>query len=177
MLKPKGLIESTIEMRGQDKKNQPVIVSACLVGLRCRYDGRLLDREIVERVLGFLRGRHFVVVCPEQLGGLPTPRLPMEVEGGDGEQVLDGNASVKDSDGADRTQNLILGATETYKVAELVGAGIALLKDGSPSCGSHLIRRKGKGVKGLGVTAALFRRSGIVVASEDDLRNLTEEHL
>ncbi len=156
----------------EDIKNQPIIVSACLVGLSCRYDGKVLDSNIVETVIDFLKGRCFLAVCPEQLGGLPTERLPMEIEGGGGADVLDGKARVRDSSGADRSQNLIRGAMEAYKIAKLAGARIALLKDGSPSCGTHRIRRGGRRVRGLGVTAALFRRKGIAILSEDDLTRL-----
>jgi len=161
--------EFTIEMKREDGKNEPIVVSACLVGLRCRYNGKVLDSEIVTKVLECLKGRWFVPICPEQLGGLPTVRFPMEIEHGQGEDVLDGKARVIDSEGFDRTAEMVRGAREAYRIAELTGARIALLKDGSPSCGSHLITRKGGRVEGMGVAAALFKRQGMVIMSESDL--------
>jgi len=166
------LKEFTIEMWQKDVENQPVLVSACLIGLRCRYDGKRLDSDTIKMVLNFLRGCWFLPVCPEQLGGLPTVRPPMEIEQGHGDAVLDGHARVIDSQGTERTAEMILGANETYRIAALVGAKVALLKDGSPSCGSHLIKHKGRRIKGEGVTAALLKRKGMVILSEHDLRKL-----
>jgi uncharacterized protein YbbK (DUF523 family) len=148
---------------------QPLVVSACLVGEKCRYDGRALPAEIIQRVAAFLDGKSYTVVCPEVLGGLPTPRPPMEIERGDGAGVLAGRARVIDADGNDRTTELIRGAEEAARIAGEAGAGVALLKERSPSCGSKMISRKGVKIPGIGVTCALLRCAYIDVISEEDI--------
>lgn len=138
----------------------PVIVSACLLGLSTRYDGRdaLNDEALVK-----LEGASIVPVCPEQLGGLPTPRPRSTITGGDGTDVLNGRSGVIDETGAPVTASFLKGAAETALIARLSGAREAYLKDKSPSCGSSLICRGDECVKGMGVTAALLARQGIKV--------------
>ena len=142
------------------------IISACLTGCECRYDGKsCLDEKGVE----MLRNRKAIPVCPEQLGGLPTPRPPAEIVGGDGFDVLDGRARVVDREGRDVTEAFLKGAREALKIAQAAGARRAILKENSPSCGSSFVYDgtfSGKKVPGVGVTAALFIRNGIEVQSE-----------
>ncbi len=110
-----------------------------------------------------------IPVCPEQLGGLPTPRNPAEIVGGDGDDVLDGKARVIDLEGNDVTRQFLAGAEQALQLAQKVGATVAILKENSPSCGSsHVYDGSFSGNKkpGVGVTAALFRRNGIRVESE-----------
>jgi uncharacterized protein YbbK (DUF523 family) len=143
------------------------IVSACLIGCKCRYDSRSSLHPEVENLV---QNRQAVPVCPEQFGGLPTPRYPAEIVGGDGFDVLDGNAKVIDSHGSDVTHQFIDGAYRALNVAQTIGATTALLKKNSPSCGSNLIYDgsfTGKLKKGVGVTAALLIRNGLLVSSED----------
>lgn len=159
------------------------IVSACLAGVRCRYDGSSCeDRRVVELV----RSGRAIPVCPEQLGGLPTPRLPARIvrdrgAGGKsscvtagsletagrpgGEAVLDGLARVVNSEGQDVTGQFLRGAEECLRVARLVGANTAILKSGSPSCGCSEEGISG-GCPAEGVAAALLRRNGVRIASE-----------
>ncbi|QJA06251.1 DUF523 domain-containing protein [Thermosulfurimonas marina] len=129
---------------------ETVLVSACLLGLATRYDGkRLLEpraRDLLERY-------RVVPVCPEQLGGLPTPRPPAEILGGDGGAVLSGAARVINARGEDVTGAFLRGAEEVLRLARLLGARQAFLKAQSPSCGLHP----------LGVTAALLLREGLEV--------------
>jgi len=94
------------------------IVSACLAGVRCRYDGE--DRED-PKVLELLAGGEAVPVCPEQLGGLPTPRSRAEFVGGDGEDVLDGRARVVSEEGVDVTDFFLRGAEEVLRIAVCSG--------------------------------------------------------
>ncbi len=123
------------------------LVSACLLGVNCRYDGgNRLRGEAVE----LAREISVVPVCPEQLGGLPTPREPCEIVGGTGADVLDGHAKVVSSGGEDVTENFLRGAREVLRLARLCGAQKAYLKTDSPSCGP-----------GPGVTAAFLERSGV----------------
>ncbi len=150
-----------------ESRGKVIVVSACLLGLRSRYDGKPLDSALVESILRHLRGIHFVAICPEQMGGFSTPRLPLEIESGSGDDVIDGRSRVIDSEGKDATKVLMLGANQALRVAQLSGARLALLKDGSPSCGTSFIKRGGKRVSGQGVAAALLRRAGIEVYGED----------
>ncbi|GMA58016.1 uncharacterized protein YbbK (DUF523 family) [Alicyclobacillus sacchari] len=143
------------------------IVSACLVGCKCRYDNQSALHSKVENLV---QSRQAVPVCPEQFGGLPTPRNPAEIVGGDGFDVLDGNAKVIDSEGNDVTQEFIDGAYRALNVAQTIGATTAILKKNSPSCGSDLIYDgsfSGMKKEGVGVTVALLLRNGLTVTSED----------
>ena len=141
------------------------IVSACLAGFRTRYDGAdCLDERVRQLVLA---GKA-VPVCPEQLGGLPTPREPVEFAFGDGMDVLAGKHGVirlrnkPEADGAPYAQALLKGASEVLRIARLYGATEAILKDGSPSCGTGYVHSGGRKRPGVGVTAGLLRLEGIV---------------
>lgn len=127
------------------------LVSGCLIGLLCRYDGRVREYPECRRELA---GKLFVPVCPEQMGGLPTPREPADLVGGDGAAVLAGLARVVTRSGVDVTGNFLAGAEQVLRLARELEASGMFLKSGSPSCGAGLV---------LGVTAALLRREGFVV--------------
>lgn len=145
-----------------------IIVSACLTGVQCKYNGGANPQPEIER---FLQDKQWIPVCPEQLGGLTTPRQPSEIQGGNGDTVLAGQARVFSKEGDDVTDAFIKGAKETLRIAQTVGATEAILKEGSPSCGSCRIyngRFEGKCMEGMGVTAALLQRHGIAVRSEED---------
>lgn len=137
-----------------------IIVSACLAGCACRYDGANCADE---GVTSLVERHRALPVCPEQLGGLPTPREPAEIQNGSGADVLKGKARVRDKKGRDVTRNFVKGAEEVLRLAELVGATEAILKAESPSCGSGTICSKGKSVPGDGVTASLLKQHGISV--------------
>jgi uncharacterized protein YbbK (DUF523 family) len=124
------------------------LISSCLVGLCTRYDGRSKPDE---RCLRYLNDFIYIPVCPEQLGGLSTPRPAADLHDGDGMDVLTGFASVITRDGMDVTKEFIAGAEGVLKIARDQNIRLALLKARSPSCG----------VKKLGVTAALLAASGI----------------
>lgn len=143
------------------------VISACLVGCHCRYDGHT---QKVDQFSQMVERGEAVFVCPEQLGGLSTPRPPAQIVGGTGEDVLDGNAKVITDGGVDVTDQFIKGAQESLRMAQLVGAKVAVLKERSPSCGSSLIYDgsfTGGKIPGHGVTAALMERHGIKVFSEE----------
>ena len=146
-----------------------VMVSACLLGSPVRYDGghKHLESAILQRWL--TEGR-VVPVCPETAGGLPVPRLPAEIAGGAGGiQVLAGTAEVLDAEGRNVTTAFIAGAEQTLREAQRQSIRVAVLKEGSPSCGSEYIYDgtfTGKRVPGRGVTAALLEKAGIRVFSE-----------
>ncbi len=135
------------------------LCSACLLGIKCRHNG--ID-ALNEKVLMLLKIETLIPVCPEQLGGLPTPREPAEIRDG----------RVITSSGNDVTENYKRGAEEVLKIAKLFGIKEALLKQGSPSCGCGRIYDgtfSGKFIKGDGITAALLKKHGIKVITEEDL--------
>ena len=140
-----------------DKLTQPVILSACLLGISCRYDGNSRpDQELIQR----LSGLHVIPVCPEQLGGLSTPRPPAVIHGGDGIDVLEGRAGVfirADAGtmaGRDVTHQFVRGARECVRLAQMLGVRRCYLKARSPSCGISPVA---------GVTAAALIMAGIEV--------------
>lgn len=145
----------------------PVLVSGCLLGINCRYDARPLVEPDELREL--VRAGRAVPFCPEQAGGLPTPREAASIEPGKtGEDVLDGRARVIGASGRDVTGEFLRGAREALRLAELYGIRKAFLKSRSPSCGVGELRRLDGALEaGDGVTAALLRRHGIEVVALD----------
>lgn len=142
-----------------------IIVSSCLVGKKCAYDGRdRLSREVVG-----LCGRYgFVDVCPEMAGGLPCPRERHERQG----------FRVVSESGADRTLEFIAGADKALKEADRCSARIAILKAKSPSCGKGMVYDgtfSERLVPGNGVTAEIFMRNGIKVFTEDEIGSALRE--
>jgi uncharacterized protein YbbK (DUF523 family) len=151
---------------------QMIIVSACLLGHPVRYDGRGAGLESRDLRRWAAEGR-VVAVCPEVAGGLPNPRPPAEISGGGGGSlVLDGSAKVIDTAGRDITTSFVRGAEHVLAVAVARGARIAVLKDGSPSCGSTYTYDgsfTGRRVAAPGVTAARLQEAGLRVFSEAQL--------
>ena len=146
-----------------------ILVSACLAGLKVRYNGTDCLNERIQRLIA---DKKALTVCPEVLGGLSTPREPAEIVGGNGEDVLDGKAAVINVLGQDVTAAFVKGAYTTLKKAQEVGATTVILKESSPSCGSNMIYNglfEGQKIDGMGVTAALLRRNGITVVSDEQL--------
>jgi uncharacterized protein YbbK (DUF523 family) len=131
-----------------------VLVSACLTGLCTRYDGR---GKASTPCLRRLEGTIWLPVCPEQLGGLATPRCAANLIGGDGADVLRGRAAVICSDGSDVTRQFISGAEQVVSIARGQPVSSICLKARSPSCG----------VSALGVTAALLAENGFPLEEFD----------
>ncbi|MFV0439166.1 MAG: DUF523 domain-containing protein [Desulfopila sp.] len=144
------LATSSAERWPVDLPSKPSLVSSCLLGLCTRYDGCAKPHNdcicLLERTL-------LIPVCPEQLGGLPTPRERSTLIG-DGHEILAGKGRVKSASGSDVTDHFIRGAHMTLKIAELTGATSAILKAKSPSCGVSGI---------IGVAAALLQSAGITL--------------
>ncbi|WP_207260931.1 DUF523 domain-containing protein [Desulfovibrio sp. Huiquan2017] len=137
----------------------PILVSACLAGLYCRYNG---EAEPFAPVVELIRRGRAVPFCPEVFGGLPTPRRPCEIRGD----------CVVDADGADRTAEFRRGAEEGARLAELLGCREAVLKARSPSCGSGEIYDgsfSSVRVPGDGFFARLLKARGIKVRTEEEL--------
>ena len=139
-----------------------LLISACLLGCACRYDGKRKPHPLAQA----LARRGLVVpVCPEQLGGLPTPRKPSERQGG----------RVVMADGRDVTAEYRRGAEATLHLARLYGCTAAVLKERSPSCGKGQIYDgtfTGTLTAGDGVTAELLTAGGIKVYGESELEKL-----
>lgn len=134
-----------------------LVVSACLAGERCRYDGSDSRNDDLLEELEMYR---IITVCPEQMGGLPTPRTPAEIEWGNGFDVLNGRSKVLDRNGTDVTAFFLEGALEGVRLAKESGAKMAYLKENSPSCGVNFIKTRGELAKGPGVFAAALSSHG-----------------
>ncbi len=146
-----------------------ILVSACLLGINCKYNG---DNNKNDEVVEYLRDKQFIIICPEQLGGMSTPREPSEIVRLDGEAVIKGQTSVINNKRLDVTRKFKQGAQESLKIAQIYNCKEAILKEGSPSCGSNYIYDgtfSGKKIDGVGVTTALLRSNGIKVMSEKEL--------
>ncbi len=149
-----------------------VLVSACLMGERVRYDGAKVpyDSAILK---SWKHDGMIVPFCPEVAGNLPVPRPPAEIIKGTGADVIEENTGVFNINGQDVTESFIRGAEKALAVARKMQITIALLKDGSPSCGKTSIydgsfskvRRPGNGV-----TTALLKKNGISVFSENEIQ-------
>ncbi len=148
------------------KPEAPVLVSACLLGVNCRYDG---GNCYEEKVLRHVRGRLVIPVCPEQLGGLPTPRRPNRLLG-PGSEVLAGRARVVNDLGKDVTENFVRGAQEVLSIAKLFNVREAILKSGSPSCGVGRVKLPdGSWLRGDGVAAACLKKEGLRLITEHEI--------
>ena len=136
------------------------LCSTCLLGIKCRYDGRSKKDK---RVIKLSRKEVLIPICPEQLGGLPTPREASEQKGG----------KVFTESGRDITKNFKKGAKEVLKIAKILGIKEAILKQKSPSCGCGKIYDgsfSGRLIKGNGVTTELLKKNGIKVITEEYLK-------
>ncbi|CCH49771.1 DUF523 domain-containing protein [Pseudodesulfovibrio piezophilus] len=145
-------------------RKSPILVSACLAGIFCRYDGKTNANETI---LEMVRSGTAIPFCPEVHGGLPTPRPPCEIQG----------ASVLDCHGNDCTNAFVRGAEEGLRLAHLVGCTEAILKARSPSCGSGIIYDgtfSGTRISGNGCFADLLMKNGIRVRSEETISSFPE---
>ena len=136
-----------------------IMVSACLLGANCRYDGK---NNKSEKLLSFVKGHEVIPVCPETLGGLPTPRTPSEIIGGD----------VVDKNGVSRGDSFRKGANAALDVALRERPDLIVLQSRSPSCGVNAVYDgsfSGKLTEGMGVFAALAREHGFDVVDIADL--------
>ena len=142
-----------------------ILISACLAGLHTRYDGTSCGEEYFKTLVS--EGKA-IPVCPEHMGGLVSPREPVELVNGDGDAVLSGEAkAVGKETGKDYTINFIKGASKVLDIAKANKIEKAILKDGSPSCGSTYIKRGREKIDGTGITTAALLKAGIPVESED----------
>jgi uncharacterized protein YbbK (DUF523 family) len=149
-----------------------ILVSACLLGQRVRYDGTAAGQES-DHLVRWSEELRIVPFCPEVEAGLGIPRLPAEIDpGARGAEVLAGAARIRRSDGGDVTEAFLRGAKRALETALAAGVKLAVLKDRSPSCGSVFIHDgsfSGQIRAGQGVTAALLAGHGIKVCSEQQI--------
>ena len=146
------------------------LISACLLGIKCAWDGQDIYKS--DKAIELSNSETLMPVCPEQLGGLKTPRAVQEIQGGSGEDVLDGKCKVLNINGDDVTQEFIAGAEETLKIIKLFHIEEFIGKSRSPSCGCGQIYDgtfSRQLINGDGVTAALLKRNGSRVVTEEDL--------
>ena len=146
------------------------LVSACLLGIKCAWNGKARYKN--KKVIELLKNEILIPVCPEQLGGLATPREFQEIEKGSGDDVLDGKIRVKNEIGQDVTRQFIRGAKEALEIAKQYNIKEFIAKSRSPSCGCGSIYDGSfskRLIKGDGVTVALFKGNGIRVISENDI--------
>lgn len=138
-------------------------ISACLVGVRCRYNGHGKVNSHARKIFSL---GHSILICPEVAAGLPTPRPACEIIGGDGFSVLSKKAKVISRNRKDYSKFFIRGARQTLDALKLLGIKRAILKSGSPSCGVTKIysgKFNGRKVKGAGVTAAWLKQNGVLI--------------
>lgn len=145
-----------------------ILVSACLLGTNCKYSG---GNNLTPRVLELLKELELIPFCPEEMGGLLTPREPCEIQEGAGKDVLEGKARILNKIGEDVTEQFIKGAKATLNMAIEHSCTAAIMKANSPSCGCGIIYDgsfSGKFKEGSGVCAQLLMDNGVAVMTEND---------
>ncbi|KAA6449324.1 DUF523 domain-containing protein [Bacillus swezeyi] len=149
-----------------------ILVSSCLAGVECRYNG---THSYVEKINRLVEDNKAMIVCPELLGGFQTPREPAEISGGTGEDVLNSDAVIMTTSGENVTALYLKGAYKTLELAKQIQADTVVLKENSPSCGSSRIYDgsfSNQKIAGNGITAALLKREGFRVVSEHQIDEL-----
>ena len=143
---------------------QNVLISACLLGIDCKYNGS--NNKLDDEIIHSLKDKYNLIpVCPEIMGGLPTPRNPVEIKDG----------KVFDYDGEEFTKEFEKGSDEVLKLAKLYDATIAILKENSPSCGSNYIYDgtfNHQKIKGMGIAAHKLSKENIKLFSEENVKIL-----
>lgn len=153
-----------------------ILVSRCLLGAPCRYDGKPQQNLRSELCSMGFREEDIIAVCPECDAGLPVPRKPSEIVGGTAAEIFEGRARVLAQDGADNTDAFLCGAQIALRTAETFGIRTALLKSRSPSCSPDRIYDGsfcGRLIPGKGLTALLLHNRGIELFSEETLDALS----
>ena len=148
-------------------KSKKILISACLAGVQCRYDGR---DKFSKKVLEILRQGEAIIICPELLVGFKIPRSSCNIIGGTGKDVLNGNARIVGKDGLDYTDMFVSGAKKALKIALENNVKKAYLRDKSPSCGvGRLYNDNGEGFKKAnGIFAQLLVENGIKIIRVED---------
>ena len=143
---------------------QNVLISACLLGVDCKYNGS--NNKLDDEIIHSLKEKYNLIpVCPEIMGGMPTPRNPIEIKDG----------KVFDYDGEEFTKEFEKGSEEVLKLAKLYNSSIAILKENSPSCGSNYIYDgtfNHQKIKGMGFTAQKLSKENIKLFNEENVKKL-----
>lgn len=138
---------------------EKIIISACLAGVNCKYNGQ---NNYNQKIMNIIKNNDVILICPEQLGGLSTPRNPSEIRGN----------RVINNCNEDVTDNYNRGAEEVLRLCKELNIKKAILKSRSPSCGKGIIYDgtfSHKKIQGNGITAALLIKNGIEVLTEEDI--------
>lgn len=144
-----------------------IVVSSCLIGLKCRYDGKVSEYDAVNR---FLKGKQFIPICPEQMGGLTTPRLPAEI-------VRENPVLIRNCEGFDVTDAFMTGVDDVMKIIDHFDVELAILKSKSPSCGSKNIYDgtfSSALIDGQGMLSRALMNKGIRVVNEQEINEIYE---
>lgn len=139
-----------------------ILVSACLLGASCRFDGKA---KPVKEVIALKEKYNLIPVCAEIMGGLPTPRIPCEIK----------NGRAVNQNGEDKTDEYVRGAEEVLRLARLFGCDTAVLKARSPSCGNGEIYDgsfSGRLISGDGICAELLKANGIKIFNETQISEI-----
>lgn len=150
------------------------LVSACLCGVNCKYNG---GNNYNEKICKLYNEGKAVLICPETLGGLKTPRTPSEINKCNAKDVLKYKGKVVNAKGEDVTEEFLFGAIKSLGIAKEMKCKTAILKSKSPSCGCGKVYDgtfTGKLVDGNGITAELLIQNGINVITDEEF-NITEE--
>ncbi len=142
-----------------------ILISLCLVGIDCKYNG---GNNLIDQLDELKQRYNLIPFCPEVTGGMPTPRLPVEIV----------NGQVVNHLGEEFSQEFNKGAQEALKIAKLFNCKKAILQVRSPSCGYGRIYDgtfSGKLKEGNGITAALLEANGIEIFPSDQIARLLEE--
>ena len=137
-----------------------IMVSACLLGYNVKYDG---NNNLDDKLINFLKDFEVISICPEVMGGLPIPRIPSEIL----------NQKVINQKEKDVTKEFLMGASKVLALAKKENIKIAILKDGSPSCGSSYIYDgtfTHTKINDLGITTKLLKENGIIVLNENNYK-------
>jgi uncharacterized protein YbbK (DUF523 family) len=151
-----------IGIYGERTNNMKILISACLLGSNCKYNG---GNNRDEKVMDFIRGHEIVSVCPEVMAGLGTPRTPVE--------IVNGNVQTKDGISVDAA--LRAEAARIVEQAKAIGIDCAVLKSRSPTCGVNEIYDgtfSGRRIKGSGVLAQVLKDAGIRVIDSEDVTTI-----
>lgn len=157
-------MESDSNTRPRGGKFMNILISACLLGVNCRYDG---GGKLIDQIDKLKEIYNLIPVCPEVYGGLQTPREPAE--------IIDGK--VINREGEDISENFTRGAEETLHLAKLYNCKYAILKERSPSCGFGQVYDgtfSGNLIKGNGITAELLSKNGIKIIGESQIDDFLE---
>ncbi len=149
-----------------------ILISACLLGGNCKYNG---GNNLQEKLQALIKDKDYRLICPEVEGGLPVPRPPAEIIGGDGFDVLEGKASVQNNRGDNVTSHYLKGAKRLLEEIDPEQIQLAIMKSKSPSCGLkkiHAGKFNGNLREGPGVCTALFIKNGIKVVNEKDMDDI-----